>query len=550
MSSAAAPARLPLAPLAALALFAPACEHTPAGRGDLGRHDEPADFEPVENEKFDGPLETFDRDLLLDDAVFTNVDAVTTAAVQDLLAQSPYGRRSFLADEQVGGRPFSEVLVEVAAAHGLNPILLLTRLQVEQSLVSKSTRPAAHAVDYALGCGCPGGGKACDPKYRGLAAQLECGATTLRKHYDGSANGTGQWRAGSPRKTQDGITITPGNDATASLYAYTPWVLEQTGGNWLVWNVTRKYVSALIDRGAWNAGEEMPEPTDEGSCVDHCGSTSAVPKGDGTACFCDEACIENGDCCDDFGQACEGGGGGGECVFEGDPGTAARVHIVYLVPSDREVNEKYRQTLVKATRDLQLWYASQTSDGSTFTVHEEVVDVLHTEHPAEWYSTHIDGDPSLWFWNNVLADAFPLTGGDFDQEFDIWAYYIDADGACGQIAGSGTSGVAVLPANDLRGLAGEQNIPPCADDPPDNGARCRWVGGLAHELGHAFGRPHPDGCDTPVEGVSCDENALLYLGYASYPNTYLTEPDKTALASSKFFAKVDLPSCELDCSTP
>lgn len=531
-------------------MLAAGCEEPSAGRGDLGAHDEPSDFDPVDGEKFDGPLAAFDADLLIEDAVFTNADALTAQAVQDLLEQSPYGRRSFLADEKIDGRPFSEVLVEVAAKHGVNPVMLLVRLQVAQSLVSKTTRPSGNAVDFALGCGCPGGGKACDANFRGLAAQLECGAGVLRKHFDASNAGTGAWRQGTAKKSLDGITVTPGNDATASLYAYAPWVLEDTGGNWLVWNVSRKYIAELIERGTWNAGDDEPDMPSAGSCVGHCGSESAVAQGDGGSCFCDEACIENGDCCDDFGQACNGDGGGGQCEFEANPGTAARVHIVYLVPSDREVNEAYRSTLVKTTRDLQLWYAGQTQDGSTFTVHEEVVDVLNTEHPAAWYSTNPNGDASMWFWNNVLADGFPATGGDFNQDFDVWAYYIDADGACGQIAGSGTSGVAVLPANDLRGLTGEANVPPCPEDSPDNGARCRWVGGLAHELAHAFGRPHPDGCDSPVEGVSCDEGALMSLGYASYPETYLTDADKTALAGSRFFEKVDLPQCSIDCSVP
>ena len=39
------------------------------------------------------------------------------------------------------------------------------------------------------------------------------------------------------------------NHATASLYAYTPWVLVNTGGNWLVWNITRKYEQHAIAEG-------------------------------------------------------------------------------------------------------------------------------------------------------------------------------------------------------------------------------------------------------------------------------------------------------------
>ena len=54
--------------------------------------------------------------------------------------------------------------------------------------------------------------------------------------------GSGQWRKGTARRTLDPRTVTPANDATAALYAYTPWVLVGTGGTWLAWNVTRKYV--------------------------------------------------------------------------------------------------------------------------------------------------------------------------------------------------------------------------------------------------------------------------------------------------------------------
>ena len=58
--------------------------------------------------------------------------------------------------------------------------------------------------------------------------------------YQGSIDGDAEWVAGRGRRTLDKIWVVPGNHATASLYAYTPWVLRGSGGNWLVWNVTRK----------------------------------------------------------------------------------------------------------------------------------------------------------------------------------------------------------------------------------------------------------------------------------------------------------------------
>src|SRR6185503_10451750 len=49
-------------------------------------------------------------------------------------------------------------------------------------------------------------------------------------------------RMGKTKTSLDGLSVTPANHATAALYAYTPWVLTGQGGNWLVWNVTKKFV--------------------------------------------------------------------------------------------------------------------------------------------------------------------------------------------------------------------------------------------------------------------------------------------------------------------
>ena len=114
-------------------------------------------------------------------------------------------------------------------------------MQVETSLISKTVRPSTSRLDRALGCGCPDGA-ACASQFRGFAKQLVCGAKTMRRWFDASEDGTGQWRVGTTRKTLDNKSVRPVNHATASLYAYTPWVLVGRGGAWLVWNVTRKYV--------------------------------------------------------------------------------------------------------------------------------------------------------------------------------------------------------------------------------------------------------------------------------------------------------------------
>jgi hypothetical protein len=224
-------------------------------------------------------------------------------------------------------------------------------------------------------------------------------------------------------------------------------------------------------------------------------------------------------------------------------GESPIVHTVYLVPTDREENPAVVANLEQALGDLQSWYASQLGGGLTFRIQDPAVEVVHTEHDAAWYATNDSGgEESLWFWDNAIADA----GASFSDPQTTWVVYLDADPGCGQIGGAGTSGVTVLPANDIRGLLGEANIPACEGDPPDTAGRCRWVGGLGHEIGHAFFLPHPPGCD---EGQpECDSTAIMWLGYTTYPDAHLTEMDMATLGASGFFEAIDPPACSWDCS--
>lgn len=209
-----------------------------------GGSDEPADYEV--DESADGLTATFSQNNVVDDALFTG--SMTVTDVQKFLEQSPYNNRSWLADYTAGGKTAAQLIVDAATSERISPMMLLARMQVEASLVSKTARPTQSRIDKALGCGCPDG-SGCSASYRGFGPQLVCGAKTLRKWYDASAAGNGIWNKGVAKRTLDPKTVTPANNATASLYAYTPWVLVGSGGNWLVWNVTRKYVRHADAKG-------------------------------------------------------------------------------------------------------------------------------------------------------------------------------------------------------------------------------------------------------------------------------------------------------------
>jgi hypothetical protein len=144
-------------------------------------------------------------------------------------------------------------------------------------------------------------------------------------------------------------------------------------------------------------------------------------------------------------------------------------------------------------------------------------------------------DTSLWFWNNVTEEAFRLTGAQFFDPDDAWAFYIDAE-PNGQMTG-GAASVALLHSRDVVGITG--------GDPAEG--ICRWVGGLGHELGHAFGLDHPDGCDT--NAPICPQDALMSLGYATYPRAMLTERDTAQLNGSQFISALSATPVLFDCST-
>ena len=215
-------------------------------------HDEATDFDPVDwtpagKGDFSGVPAVFDRNNVMDDVVFAT-PAVSGDAMQAFLENSPYGTRSWLADAKLDGRRFADELVAIAGASGIDPVVLLARAQVESSLVSATKQPSKSRTDIALGCGCADS-HACSPAFLGLGNQLRCAGMVLSGKQAESARGTGDWRKGHTKHTSDPLVVTPKNDATAALYAYTPWVLQGTGGNWLVWNVTRKFLKHFDQAG-------------------------------------------------------------------------------------------------------------------------------------------------------------------------------------------------------------------------------------------------------------------------------------------------------------
>ncbi len=169
--------------------------------------------------------QNFNRHDVLDTASMEDHTAMTLAQVQDFLDHNPYGWRSVLADHVSNGRTAAQAFIDAAQTHRVNPLVLLTRVQMEQSLIGR-TSVSSSVLDKAMGCGCPDN-QPCQSKYKGFDKQIDCAAEKFRSYLD-DMDQTGKtiagWGVGVTKITLDGQSVTPVNQATAALYTYTPWV--------------------------------------------------------------------------------------------------------------------------------------------------------------------------------------------------------------------------------------------------------------------------------------------------------------------------------------
>jgi uncharacterized protein (TIGR03382 family) len=213
---------------------------------------------------------TFDRDNVLDDKSMRDSTAMTVGDVQKFLQKTPWGTKSALASYTENGKTAAQIMVETAVAHGINPLEMLVRVQMEQGLISKTTA-TTKITDIAFGCGCPSS-PVCSAKYMGFANQADCAAGTLRRSMDKAITSTGTvsgWARSKAKDTEDGITITPVNAVTAALYTYTPYVGQAGGGKTGIGGVSLHgqvwdRFAEFTNYGAWApATPTPPAPTDD-----------------------------------------------------------------------------------------------------------------------------------------------------------------------------------------------------------------------------------------------------------------------------------------------
>ena len=199
----------------------------------------------------------FDPGLIISDSVFYDFGTMTVADIQRFLdgrvaaCRAAADRPGCLKDYRLStpGAPGSpgrctavpaksnisaaELIYDIARACGINPRVILVKLQKEQGLIT-ATDPSPRAYDFALGMDCPDSPSGCSAASAGFFWQLYKGVGQLNWYSNPAGSftwlrpGTVISRPYYPNRPSCGSqSFLLQNKATAALYYYTPYVPNQ-----------------------------------------------------------------------------------------------------------------------------------------------------------------------------------------------------------------------------------------------------------------------------------------------------------------------------------
>jgi hypothetical protein len=157
------------------------------------------------------------------------------------------------------------------------------------------------------------------------------------------------------------------------------------------------------------------------------------------------------------------------------PVASPEVRVLYFVPADLVPDSALQDRILQASRDMHRWYADHTDNGRTFNW-GSTVQFVQGQSTASYYQADL--------WSRVLVElgnrGFPLWSPGL--VFSIWVQ-----------GGQLFAGGATTPGWSGAGMVGTEAFLQEGCQPThQSNWPCTPVGAMAHELGHAFGMPHPD----------------------------------------------------------
>lgn len=170
----------------------------------------------------------FQKDYLISDFALTNSNSMSVKQIQSFLER----KGSVLAKPYKGSTP-AQMIYDAAKRHGINPQVILTRLQCEQGLISAKTA-SQKQLDWALGVGAYDSGN-WNSKFKGFDKQVDGAAATYKRHYADAKKKLDSGQA--VNMTIDGQIVRVKNAATYAFYKYNP----HFHGNKLFYDVWRGF---------------------------------------------------------------------------------------------------------------------------------------------------------------------------------------------------------------------------------------------------------------------------------------------------------------------
>jgi hypothetical protein len=207
------------------------------------------------------------------------------------------------------------------------------------------------------------------------------------------------------------------------------------------------------------------------------------------------------------------------------------VEPLILRPNDQPQRPELAVGFAGALNEVSAWFAARVGGGGFRAM---PVVVIPTKQPSAAYAANV--------WDAVFADAREL-GLALLREGVVTCIAVqtaqaDAGFGATSLENGRPGGLVVRPGGDLIAWATGEN--PYWDNPV--AGRPAAVGALAHELGHAFGLPHPDGADGgyPDDALLLARNEASVMGhwwcYPGAPGWGLCPDEVERLRASPFLA--------------
>ncbi len=168
---------------------------------------------------------------------------------------------------------------------------------------------------------------------------------------------------------------------------------------------------------------------------------------------------------------------------------AGVVHFIYIIPSDRTLNQTYVTNLKTLASTVQYFYTTQLNTGKSFSLNSSVVETFNSSQIATWFDSNpvSDVDTQHYFPYNAWNDLEALSSYRRTDSGNKYIVFVDATAIQSYNDGSALIGGAFGAVfNDVLGQPPLNSLS-STDTNVTNGTALT----TEHELGHTFGLDHP-----------------------------------------------------------